>query len=138
MQSLSLVTLGVTDLAASNRFYQEGFGWTPVFRNEQIVFYQMNGLVFATFLAASLEEDMKRRNAGPGAMSLAHNLGTAEEVEAVMARLLAAGGTLLRAVDAPPHGGVRGYVADPDGHAWEVAWQPAFTILPDGRVEFGA
>ncbi len=72
----------------------------------------------------------------PGAYALAHNVTTPEGVQPVMDALLAAGGTLLRAADEPAHGGLRGYVADPDGHAWEIAWQPMIHIGDDGRVSF--
>ena len=59
-QQVSVITLGVADLARSRRFYVEGFGWSPVFGNEEIVFYQMNGLVLATFRQDALEKDMNR------------------------------------------------------------------------------
>ncbi|UOM36325.1 VOC family protein [Acuticoccus sp. I52.16.1] len=135
---ISVITLGVDDLATASRFYQDGFGWEPVFQNEEIVFYQMNGVILGTFLAASLAADMNQPAPfqRPGAFALAHNVTSADGVQPVMDALLAAGGTLLRAADAPPHGGLRGYVADPDGHAWEIAWQPMVKIAADGRVSF--
>ncbi|MBT0668788.1 VOC family protein [Novosphingobium profundi] len=136
-QQISVVTLGVSDLARSSRFYQEGFGWAPVFTNPEIVFYQMNGLVFGTWLKASLEEDLGGANlVSPGAFAMAHNVAAMNDVEPLMARLERAGGRIVRAADAPPHGGYRGYIADPDGHAWEIAWNPAWTITPDGQVRF--
>src|SRR5690606_32299634 len=104
----------------SRRFYVEGFGWQPVFENEEIIFYQMNGLMLGTFLKGAMEIDMNRpASVTPGAYALAHNVPAKESVAPLMGHLVAAGGTLLRAADAPPHGGFRGYVADPDGHAWE-------------------
>ncbi|MDO6414770.1 VOC family protein [Sphingomonas sp. BIUV-7] len=121
-QALSVITLGIADLARSKRFYGEGFGWAPVFENDEIVFYQLNGIVFGTWLADKLAADMQRPAAGVPASTLAHNVGSEEEVTALIDRLAAAGGTILRAADAPAHGGFRGYVADPDGHAWEIAW----------------
>ena len=137
-QQISVVTLGVGDLAASRRFYVDGFGWRPVFENDEIVFYQMNGLVLGTWLKARLEADMQRAaGEGPGPMALAHNVGGPDEVRDLMRRLAGAGGRLLRPADAPPHGGFRGYVADPDGHAWEIAWNPAWTIDAEGHVTFG-
>ena len=136
-QQISVITLGVDDLAASRRFYVDGFGWTPVFENEEIVFYQMNGLVLGTWLRRGLEGDMQRASgAGPAPFALAHNVKSSQAVDAALARLAAAGGTVLRAADAPPHGGYRGYVADPDGHAWEIAWNPAWTIDAQGHVTF--
>jgi catechol 2,3-dioxygenase-like lactoylglutathione lyase family enzyme len=135
---ISIITLGVAELARSRRFYVEGFGWSPVFGNEEIIFYQMNGLVLGTFLKDSLETDMNRRGLlQPGAFALAHNVAGKEDVAPLMKRLAAAGGSILRPADAPPHGGFRGYVADPDDHAWEIAWNPAWRIDAKGHVTFG-
>src|SRR5690606_22299388 len=119
-QQISVITLGIADLARSRRFYADGFGWTPVFENRAIAFYQMNGFVLGTWQQAALEADMRRGAlARPGAFSLAHNVGSEAEVAAAMARLARHGGRVLRPADAPAHGGWRGYVADPDDHAWE-------------------
>jgi catechol 2,3-dioxygenase-like lactoylglutathione lyase family enzyme len=137
-QQISVITLGIADIARSKRFYVDGFGWTPVFENPEIVFYQMNGLMLGTWLSAALEADMRRGAlTRPGAFALAHNVSAQQEVQPVLDRLAAHGGRLLRAADAPPHGGFRGYVADPDDHAWEIAYNPAWPIAPDGRVTFG-
>jgi catechol 2,3-dioxygenase-like lactoylglutathione lyase family enzyme len=135
-QQLSVLTLGIADLARSRRFYCDGFGWTSVFQNEDIVFYQMNGFVLGTWLTRALEADMQRPLARPGAFSLAHNVATAEDVRAVLDRLPQFGGRILRSADAPPQGGMRGYVADPDDHAWEIAWNPAWPISAEGYVRF--
>lgn len=137
-QQISVVTLGIADLARSRRFYVEGFGWTPVFENSEIIFYQMNGFVLGTFSKPALEQDMGR--AGllvPGAFSLAHNVPVQDDVIVVMQQLVKAGGRMIREADAPPHGGFRGYVSDPDDHAWEIAWNPAWAIDELGMVTFG-
>ncbi len=137
-QQVSVITLGIAELARSRRFYVEGFGWTPVFENAEIVFYQMNGFVLGTYLHSAMGPEMNRLGlTRSGAFSLAHNVGAQEEVAPAMARLVAAGGRLLRPADAPPHGGFRGYVTDPDDHAWEVAWNPAWRIDARGLVTFG-
>ncbi len=136
-QQISVITLGVADQSRSARVYGQGFGWVPVFQNDEIAFYQMNGFVLGTFLRAALEAETARAAPFAGAFALAHNVAEQAGVEPLMQRLLAAGGTLLRAADAPPHGGFRGYVADPDGHAWEIAHNPAWKIADDGRVTFG-
>ena len=136
-QQISVITLGVADLSRSRRFYVDGFGWTPVFENPEIVFYQLNGFVLGTWLAEALERDTGRPAApGPGAFSLDHNVPSAEDVEPLLQQLTQAGGRLLRPAGAPPHGGFRGYVADPDGHAWEIAWNPAWPIDANGYVAF--
>lgn len=138
-QQVSVITLGVQDLARSRRFYGEGFGWNPVFENDEIVFYQMNGFVLGTWIRQALAADMGRESlATSGACSLAHNVGSDEEVRAALDRLCRFGGRMLRAADAPPHGGLRGYVADPDGHAWEIAWNPVWPISPEGYVTFAS
>lgn len=137
-QQISVITLGVEDLVRSRRFYAEGFGWKPVFENDEIIFYQMNGFVLGTWLQRGLEADMQRDGlCRPGAFALAHNVSSQNEVLVVINRLTVAGGHTLREADAPPHGGYRGYVADPDDHAWEIAWNPAWTINDQGLVTFG-
>jgi len=137
-QQISVITLGVAELARSRRFYADGFGWKPVFEVPAIIFYQMNGLMLGTWLASSLAEDSRRPAAvGPGAFSLAHNVTSQEAVQPTLDRLVQFGGTLLRPADAPPHGGFRGYVADPDDHAWEIAFNPGWTVEPSGWVRFG-
>jgi catechol 2,3-dioxygenase-like lactoylglutathione lyase family enzyme len=137
-QQISVITLGIADLTRSKRFYGEGFGWKPVFEAPGIVFYQMNGLMLGLWLTPDLEADMQRRGlVRPGPFALAHNVATQADVQPVLDRLAAAGGRMLRVADAPPHGGFRGYVADPDDHAWEVAWNPDWPIDADGHVTFG-
>lgn len=136
-QSVSVITLGIDDLPRSKRFYGEGFGWVPVFEDATIVFYQLNGLILGTWRHDALATDMQRAGHGPGSTALAHNVRTQDEVAPLIARLVAAGGSLLRAADAPAHGGFRGYVADPDGHAWEIAHNPGFIMDEAGNVTFG-
>ncbi|MDT9600276.1 VOC family protein [Sphingosinicella rhizophila] len=136
-QQIAVVTLGISDLSRSRHFYVEGFGWSPVFENAEIAFYQMNGFVFGTWLQPELEKDMDRPGlARQGAFALAHNVRTADQVAPLMDRLVAAGGRMLRPADTPPHGGLRGYVADPDDHAWEIAWNAAWPIDANGMVTF--
>lgn len=136
-QQISIVTLGIADLERSKRFYAEGFGWKPIFQNHEIVFYQMNGLVLGTFLNASLETDMQRRGLQrPGAFALGHNVPGREDVQPLLERLQSFGGRILKNGMEPPHGGFSGYVADPDDHAWEIAWNPAWKIDSEGHVTF--
>jgi catechol 2,3-dioxygenase-like lactoylglutathione lyase family enzyme len=136
-QQISVITLGISDLSRSRGFYTDGFGWAPVFENEEIIFYQMNGFVLGTWLTSALEADMARGGLmRPGAFALAHNVATQDEVQPLLEKLVSAGGSMLRIADAPTHGGFRGYVADPDNHSWEIAWNPAWTIDKDGHVTF--
>lgn len=137
-QQISIITLGVQDLDRSLRFYGAGFGWAPLFNNGEIAFYQMNGFVLGTWLQAALDADVQRpKSATPGAFSLAHNVEREDEVNRVVSALVSAGGRVLRIGDAPPQGGFRAYVADPDDHAWEIAWNPDWTITREGHVIFG-
>ena len=138
LQSISVVTLGVSNLERSRRFYSDGFGWKTVFENEEVLFFQMNGLVLGLWLEDKLAEDMQRAPASPGSIALAHNVGSTDEVTQLISRLAEHGGTVLRPGDAPEHGGFRGYVADPDGHAWEIAHNPAWPIDAEGHVKFSA
>ncbi|WP_421997317.1 VOC family protein [Reyranella sp.] len=136
-QQISCITLGVANLGRSRTFYVDRFGWRPVFENDEIVFYQMNGLMLGTWLDAALQDD-KRQGAvqRPGAFALAHNVPAPADVQPLLDRLARHGGRLLRAADAPPHGGLRGYVADPDDHAWEIAFNPVWPIAENGWVTF--
>jgi catechol 2,3-dioxygenase-like lactoylglutathione lyase family enzyme len=137
MQQMSLITLGVIDLTRSRRFYEEGFGWAPAFETPEIVFYQLNGFVFALWPTEKLEQDMQRPGlTRPGAFAMAHNVPTRDDVQPLIDRLARAGGRVLRPGDEPPHGGFRGYVADPDDHTWEIAWNPSWPISPEGHVRF--
>ncbi|MBM3622522.1 MAG: VOC family protein [Alphaproteobacteria bacterium] len=137
-QLISLVTLGVDDLARSRRFYVDGFGWKPVFEAPHIVFYQMNGLVFSTWLRTALDEETKRSSPVKSAgFTLAHSVESRGQVQPILDHLAKFGGRILRPASEPPHGGMRGLVADPDEHAWEIAWNPAWPIDAQGRVRFG-
>jgi catechol 2,3-dioxygenase-like lactoylglutathione lyase family enzyme len=136
-QQISCVTVGVADIARSRRFYADGFGWKPVFEQSDIVFYQMNGLMLGTWLLSSLEGDMQRKLSRPGPFSIAHNVAMKDEVQQVMEHLALYGGRILLDASAPPHGGMRGYVADPDDHSWEIAWNPQWPISPEGYVTWG-
>ena len=135
--AISFVTLGVADLARSRAFY-EAMGLEPHPRsNEQVVFHDLGGQVFALFprtaLAADAGLDVSDGDAGISA-SLSVNVSEASEVEAILLRAERAGGRVTRPASPPPWGGVRGYFTDPDGFAWEIAWNPSATLDADGRV----
>lgn len=138
-QRVSLVTLGVRDLGVSKRFYVEGLGWKPVFENKEIVFFQTRGMIFALFLRDHLAAELRADQAtfGRAPMTLAYNVRSKSEVEPLIERAAAAGATILLPAREAPWGGYSGYFADPDGFAWEIAWNPAWRLAPDGSVEFG-
>jgi len=135
-QRVSLVTLGVGDLARAYAFY-EALGWQAAW-NEDVVFFQAGGMVVALWSRASLAEDSGAEDAGGwGGITLAHNVRTREEVDAVIEEARAAGATIVREPAETFWGGYSAAFHDPDGHAWEVAHNPHWTIADDGSVSLG-
>jgi len=137
-QRISIVTLGVRNLAASKRFYAEGLGWKPALENKEIVFFQAGGTVFALFLRDELAKDLEADPAifGRSALALGYNTRAKAEVDPLLRRAADAGATILKPAREASWGGYSGYFADPDGFAWEVAWNPAWPIAPDGTIQF--
>lgn len=135
-QRITLVTLGVADMARSRAFYEE-LGWQMHPQSQDAVtFYQANGLVLGLFGLEDLAGDQGRPGTalGTGATTLAQNFGTEAEVDAAFARALAAGATALKAPEKVFWGGYSGYFADPDGHVWEVARNPFWPLNDDGSL----
>ncbi len=139
-QRVSLVTLGVKDLGTSKKFYVDGFGWKPVFENKEIIFFQTLGMVFALFLRDHLAADFQADPStfGRAPIALAYNVRAKSEVDPLIQRAVAAGATILKPPREASWGGYSGYFADPDGFAWEVAWNPAWRLAPNGSVEFSS
>lgn len=137
-QRISIVTLGVQDLAASKRFYADGLGWKLAYENKEIIFFQTGCMIFALFLREKLAEDFQVDVAsfGHAAVALAYNVRDRSEVDPLIKRAHAAGATILKSARDASWGGYSGYFADPDGFAWEIAWNPAWPVKPDGSVEF--
>lgn len=136
-QRLSVITLGVDDLERSARFYEEGLGWKRATRDEGVVFFQLPGMVLALWSRALLAEDAGVA-AGPAGgfagMALAYNTRSRDEVSVVLDRAAAAGGRVTRAARDVSWGGHNGYFTDPDGHLWEVAFNPFWPIDAGGRL----
>ena len=135
-QRLSAVTLGVADLERSRRFYEEGLGWRRGNDHQEVVFFQAGGMILALYPRHLLAEDANMANDGHGfgGVALAYNTRTREEVDAVLARAATAGAKVLKPAREASWGGYTGYFADPDGHLWEVGWNPDWTIGDDGSV----
>lgn len=135
-QRLSVVTLGVADLARSRQFYEDGLGWKRGNTEGEIAFYQVGGMVLALYSHAALAADAKLESEGTGfsGITLAYNVRSRAEVDAVLAEAKDAGATILKAGEDAFWGGYSGYFADPDGHPWEVAWNPHWTLEADGSV----
>ena len=138
-QRLSLITLGVADLERSRRFYEDGLGWRRGNDHPEVVFYQLVGMVLALWSRDALAQDahLPGTDSGFGGIALAYNARTREEVDAVLAEAEAAGAKILKSAEDAFWGGYSGYFADPDGHAWEVAWNPDWTLAEDGSVRLG-
>lgn len=135
-QRVTLITLGVTDLAASHAFYAR-LGWQAHGESQEtVVFFQMHGAVLGLFPLTELAKDQGRPNVhlGVGAMALAQNFATEAEVDAAFTAAVTAGGTVLKAPEKVFWGGYSGYWADPDGHVWEVAMNPFWPLHDDGSL----
>jgi catechol 2,3-dioxygenase-like lactoylglutathione lyase family enzyme len=139
-QRLSLVTLGVADLARSARFYEDGLGWRRGTDDEGVVFFQMPGMVLSLYPRAALAEDVgvAELAPAPAAMTLAYNARSRDEVDKVMAKAVASGAALVKAAKDAFWGGYSGYFADPDEHLWEVAFNPFWEIDEQGGVKLNA
>jgi predicted lactoylglutathione lyase len=136
-QRISVITLGVRNLGISSQFYVDGLGWKPVFENEEIIFFQTGGMVFALFPRDKLAEDFQGDPAtfGQAAIALGYNVREKSEVDPLMRRAAAAGAKTLKTAREASWGGYSGYFADPDGFAWEVAWNPQWRLAPDGSIQ---
>lgn len=133
-QRLSLVTLGVSDLDRSRRFY-ETLGWRRGDDNEDVVFFQTGGMVVALWDRAALATDSAVEDSGGwGGVTLALNVRSPDEVDDVLEEARAAGAVIGRPGAETFWGGYSGVFLDPDGHPWEVAHNPFWTVTPDGRT----
>jgi predicted lactoylglutathione lyase len=134
-QRVGVITLGVTDLANARAFY-DGLGWkTGAAPADDVVFFQAGGTVVALWDRALLAEDSAVTDGGGwGGVTLAHNVGSPEEVDAVIDEARAAGATIGREPAATFWGGYSGVFIDPDGHPWEVAHNPHWGLTGDGDV----
>jgi hypothetical protein len=134
-QRVSLITLGVEDLARARAFY-EALGWVSR-PDDDVVFFQAGGMIVALWGRDLLAADsaVESDAGGWGGITLAHNCRSPEDVDAVLAEAAAAGGTVARRGAPTPWGGYSGLFVDPEGHRWEVAHNPGWTIAEDGSVQ---
>jgi catechol 2,3-dioxygenase-like lactoylglutathione lyase family enzyme len=139
-QRVSLITLGVADLDAAREFYERVFGWKAAESPPEIVFFDCNGVVFSLFAHNDLARDMASDAGRTGyeGFALAHNVASKEAVDELFAKLREQGVTIDKPPQAADWGGYSGYFSDPDGHKWEVAYNPFWTILEDGRISMTA
>jgi predicted lactoylglutathione lyase len=134
-QSVSLVTLGVSDFARARTFY-EAIGWSPAMDVEDTAFFQANGVVLVLWGRDKLAADMGIRDDGArwGGVALAHNVASDDEVDRVIEEARANGAEISREPSPTFYGGYAGCFRDLDGHVWEVAHNPGFGLSDDGNV----
>lgn len=133
---VSLITLGVADVGRSTAFY-ERLGWTRSSASQgAITFIRLKGVALALFSRASLAEDAGVEDTPPGfsGVTLAHNVTSPAEVDAVVEFAVSCGAGLVKKPEKVFWGGYRGYFADPDGHLWEVAHNPFAPLDEDGHI----
>ena len=132
--NILFVTLGVEDLSEAGT---STWPWGSRHgSNEHVAFFDMGGQLFALFNREQLAADAGvESDDGKGMRgSLSQNVAEREDIDRILGRAVMAGGRIVKEPSAPPWGGVRGYFSDPDGFLWEIAWNPATCIDPDGRV----
>ena len=134
---VSLITLGVRNLERAVAFYQDGLGWplSGASVEGEVAFFRTGGTVLALWWREALAEAANVDAGGSGfsGFALAHNLAQKEEVDSVLAEAVSAGATVVREAR-DVFFGRNGYIADPEGYLWEVAWNPAFPIAADGTI----
>lgn len=125
-QRISLITLGVHDLARERAFY-EALGWADAQQpDDEVCFFQAGGMAFGLWTQLG-------GHGAPG-VEIAHNVRTPDEVAALLADAEAAGGSIVRPAEVAEWGGTSGAFADPEGYVWEVAHNPGWTIAADGSI----
>jgi hypothetical protein len=135
-QRVSLITLGVADVGRARRFYEE-LGWRGQ-KVEETVFFQAGGSAVVLWGREKLAADGGVEDSGAdgfGGVALAQNVRSREEVDAAMAAAASAGAAITKPAKETFYGGYAGYFTDLDGHAWEIAWNPGFTLAADGSLE---
>ncbi|MGK4064783.1 VOC family protein [Rothia sp. HC945] len=135
-QRISLITLATSDLDASRRFYVDGLGWAPDLEADDVLMMRAGErLILSLWRQEAFEEEVGAIAPGPGLapLTLAHNVGSAEEVDGVLRAAREAGAPFVSVAAHREWGGYSGYFADPDGYRWEIAWAPGpvnDTVLP--------
>jgi hypothetical protein len=132
---ISLVTLGVADMVRARRFY-EALGWHASGPGEGVTFFQAGCMILSLYGREALAEDahLPAGGSGFGGVTLAYNVRERADVDGVLDEAKAAGATILKPAEDVFWGGYSGYFADPDGHPWEVAWNPHFPLMEDGSI----
>jgi len=129
---ISMITLGVRDLSMSAKFYEEGLGFPRMDSPPEVAFFTLNGTWLGLYGRDDLAEDATVPSEGSGfeSFALAHNVQSEAEVDQVVGHAVEVGATLVKKPTKAIWGGYSGYFKDPDGHLWEVAYNPHFWIGP--------
>ena len=135
-QRLSFITLGVNDLNTMKTFYHEKFGWKPLRERGGIVFYLLNGFIFALYPLKELVKDASVATENPTfkGFTLAINLTSEEEVNAAFTNFRASGVSIVKEPQKVFWGGFSGYVKDPENNLWEIAYNPFLEMDATGNV----
>ena len=137
---VTLITLGVADLGRAVAFYRDVVGWDPAsVVDDDVAFFDLDGFILALWQDRSLAADVGARSTDRGAfeaVALAYNARSHDEVELILGSLAERGARIVKPPEETDWGGYSGYFADPDGHHWEVAWNPFWRIREDGRIAF--
>ena len=135
MNRVNVITLGVADIERSRAFY-EGLGFKAAsFSNESFVAFQTPGIVFCLFPVQALADDAKVKLEGSGTIALAHNVAEKSAVQKVLDHAVSLGGHITKPAEDVFWGGHSGYFQDPDGHLWEVAWNPHWPLDDNGLLK---
>lgn len=134
---ITLITLGVSDLSRSVRFYRDGLGWPTTYaKGDPVAFFNTSGTRLSLYpiehLAADISPDIKPQREGFGGITLAHNVRAWDQVADVLSLAEASGGRVVKPAQDAFWGGYSGYFTDPDGYFWEVAWNPGLPLDADG------
>jgi predicted lactoylglutathione lyase len=134
-QSLSLITLGVSDYERAKEFYN-ALGWSTTLEIQETAFFEANGVVVVLWAREKLAADTGVADDGArwSAITLAHNVGSRQEVDRVIEEARRSGGTITREPSETFYGGYAGVFRDLDGHAWEIAHNPGFGLKEDGSI----
>lgn len=137
---VTLITLGVADLTRAVDFYRDVVGWDPAsVVDDDVAFFDLDGFILALWRDRSLAADIGATSSDRGAfeaVALAYNARSHDEVDAVFTSLAERGARIVKPPVETDWGGYSGYFADPDGHHWEVAWNPSWPIREDGRIAY--
>ncbi len=138
-QRLSMITLGVADLKRAVAFYEKVIGWKAAPKPFEVAFFDLGGMVFSLYPHDDMAKDMNvaADNGGDAAyqgFALAHNARSKEEVDSIFSQLRDNAAMIVKEPQEVFWGGYSGYFSDPDGHLWEVAYNPHWAIREDGRV----